>query len=304
MARQQYPTYGAVQLPGSRHAAQWLVASRFAPYLQRNPHLETLHKHTFYHLVYFTQGEGEQVIDFEHFPVKKGTLYFMRPGQVHNWHFNGMVDGYVINFYDRFFERAGFPVRLLSQFAFFGNHLASQVIQVSKKRQEEVTALFEQLVAEQEQDSPMQTEMTAALLLQLFILVHRQLPAATPADNGQYNSTILLNFQELIEQHYRQLRLPKQYAAMLYITPNHLNALCKDLTGMAAGEIIRNRVLLEAKRLLVNRDISIASIAAALHFTDDSYFVKFFKKYTGTTPEQFRKQLLKPSFYDTATGSR
>jgi AraC-like DNA-binding protein len=82
---------------------------------------------------------------------------------------------------------------------------------------------------------------------------------------------------------------------MLYVTPNHLNAICRDLMGKPAGEIIRERILLEAKRMLVNAHTGIAGIGYHLGFTDNSYFTKFFKKYTGTTPEAFRRELQVPA---------
>ena len=83
--------------------------------------------------------------------------------------------------------------------------------------------------------------------------------------------------------------MPKQYAALLYITPNHLNALCNDFLGVSAGVLIRERVILEAKRLLINLDLLISEVAAKLNFDDQSYFIKFFKKHEGLTPEKFRK---------------
>ena len=83
--------------------------------------------------------------------------------------------------------------------------------------------------------------------------------------------------------------MPKQYAELLYITPNHLNALCNDFLGVSAGTLIRDRVILEAKRLLINLDLMVAEIADRLNFSDQSYFIKFFKKYEGITPEKFRK---------------
>ena len=84
--------------------------------------------------------------------------------------------------------------------------------------------------------------------------------------------------------------MPKDYASLLYITPNHLNALCKELLGESAGELIRKRIILEAKRLLVIKDYSIAEVAYELNFNDNSYFTKFFKKIEGMTPEDFRKK--------------
>jgi AraC-like DNA-binding protein len=103
----------------------------------------------------------------------------------------------------------------------------------------------------------------------------------------------MINFRQLIETNYREKKLTKEYAAMLYVTPNHLNALSKDVTGLSAGELIRDRILLEAKRLLINAQINISQIAAELGFIDNSYFTKFFKKYVGFTPEIFRKQIIK-----------
>jgi len=65
------------------------------------------------------------------------------------------------------------------------------------------------------------------------------------------------------------------------------------LTGRSAGELIRDRILLEAKRLLINARMSISEIAGELEFSDNSYFTKFFKKYEGVTPDAFKKQFVK-----------
>jgi len=109
---------------------------------------------------------------------------------------------------------------------------------------------------------------------------------------------LLKNFQKLIEANYIKLKLPKDYANLLYITPNHLNAVCKDLLGMQAGEVIRNRTILEAKRLLTNAQLNITEIAFKLNFSDNSYFTKFFKKFEGITPEEFRKNILNQNHHE------
>jgi AraC-like DNA-binding protein len=99
---------------------------------------------------------------------------------------------------------------------------------------------------------------------------------------------LLFELQELIEKHFMELRAPKDYAVFLNITPNYLNAICKKRSGRSAGELIRQRVLLEAKRLLAHTQLTIAEIAYTLNFDDNSYFGRYFKKYTGVTPETFR----------------
>ena len=145
------------------------------------------------------------------------------------------------------------------------------------------------MINENQQNNQFSNLKIGFYLMSLFIDIERSLEAVK-IKTSDYQSVLLNNFQELIDQNFKNKKLPKEYAELLYITPNHLNALCKDILGNSAGELIRSRVVLEAKRLLVNKEISVTEIAYLLNFQDASYFVKFFKKYTEFTPEQFRKQ--------------
>ena len=74
-----------------------VLISRFAEYLSAHHNLRKAHRHTFYHLLLFTKGGGNHTIDFSSFQVKPYQIYFMVPGQVHSWDFEGEVDGYVVN---------------------------------------------------------------------------------------------------------------------------------------------------------------------------------------------------------------
>jgi AraC-like DNA-binding protein len=65
--------------------------------------------------------------------------------------------------------------------------------------------------------------------------------------------------------------------------------MAQKVLGKTAGEVIRDRKLLEAKRMLVNLDLNVSEIAYQLNFSDSSHFSKFFKKHTGRSPEEFRK---------------
>jgi AraC-like DNA-binding protein len=258
--------------------------------------LHHAHKHNFYHLVLFTEGSGHHTIDFEQFVVKPWQIYFMVPGQVHSWSFKGHVDGYVINFSVPFLRSMLLKPDYLDQFLFFNGHAVDSVIDIPNEMQADVLHIMEHIITEGYDNQRMGADMVRALLLQLFILVERmgkEHPQLTAATN--YNHTLLKSFQKLIEDNYTRLKLPKEYAELLYITPNHLNALCNDILGIPAGEVIRNRVILEAKRLLINMELNITEIAYKLNFADNSYFTKFFKKYTSLTPEDFRKKQINNS---------
>ena len=290
MDKSVYPTFDIQNLVANKSANDLLNADRFKSYLNSNPHLGVVHNHTFYHLVYFTEGSGEQVIDFVTFPVQKGMIYFMRPGQVHKWYFDEVADGYIVNFSATFFDQLFINTNFIDQFSFFDRVAAHQVLLLKEETQRQVEQIFEKILREQSENLSSPQLMIATLLLQLFLTVERNDAKTIKEETGGYNSVILRNFQKLIEDNFKSIRLPKDYAGLLYITPNHLNALCKDHLGFSTGEVIRNRVILEAKRLLINFDLSVGDIAQELNFPDNSYFVKFFKKYTGATPEAFRNK--------------
>lgn len=289
------PVYDICTIGGADHSHTDIVAERFAAYLKVHPNLHLAHGHSFYHLVLFTKGGGHHTIDFNTFPVEVGQVYFMAPGQVHSWSFEGDIDGYVVNFSDGLFQSFLKESHYLESFRFLSGEVKDQVIKLDKEALPHAVALLEQIVAEAGTKDAFHQDAVCSLLLLFFILVARQAPDAKESTERAHPSVVVLqNFRKLLNQYYSQYKLPKDYAALLYVTPNYLNALCNDLLGKSAGDVIRERILLEAKRQLVNLDESIAGIGYNLGFTDNSYFTKFFRKYTGVTPEDFRRALQAP----------
>ncbi|MDW9379404.1 AraC family transcriptional regulator [Chryseobacterium sp. JV558] len=286
-----YPTFDICHLITHKLSNDLFNADRFEGYLAKNPPIKNIHKHNFYHLVYFTSGTGNHTIDFTNYPIEAGSIYFMSPGQVHHWDFETDVQGYVINFSGIFFDQLFLSSSILDQFAFFNVFSRCQMLKINETNRSKVIDIFENILGELANDDQYIPLMIASKMLQLFIIVSRELQMEIPVlGTTHHNSIILKQFFSLIEDNFKDLRLPKDYAALLYITSNHLNFLCKEHLNISSGEIIRNRILLEAKRMLVNYNVSVANIALELNFFDTSYFIKFFKKYTRLTPEAFRKQ--------------
>jgi AraC-like DNA-binding protein len=291
MSKALIPTYDICSLALGKPASEDLLIARFSEYLEGHKDIRFPHRHSFYHLAFFTGGGGSHTIDFERFPVKAGQLYFMVPGQVHSWFFSGKIEGYVMNVSAAFFNAFLQDDNYVEKFPFFSGVSAEGVVQLPKQDIPVITVLFENMLTEINKPAAYGVDMLRLLTLEMFIKVGRATNPAAGKQELPHNYLLLRNFRKLVEQNYMQLRLPKEYAALLYVTPNYLNAFCRHMLGKSAGEIIRDRVLLEAKRLLTNADMSIATIAWQLNFADNSYFTKFFKKYTGSTPEDFRKNL-------------
>src|ERR1700761_8757014 len=122
-----------------------LLISRFGEYLAKHKNLYFPHKHTFYHLVLFTKGGGTHSIDFKTFDVVPYQIYFMIPGQVHSWSFEGDVDGYVIHFSLPFFQSFLLKNEYLDQFPFFSGVVDDQVIQIEPSLQQKIVSLFEEI---------------------------------------------------------------------------------------------------------------------------------------------------------------
>jgi AraC-like DNA-binding protein len=97
----------------------------------------------------------------------------------------------------------------------------------------------------------------------------------------------------LLEQHFRSESHPAVYARMLRSTERALNEATRRALGATPNRLIRDRVLLEAKRLLLHSSMAVAQVADQLGFDDPAYFSRCFKKHTGRSPVDYRHALTK-----------
>lgn len=291
MAKKTIPVYDICSISQEKGSNDDFMADRLSSYLDKYyANLHFPHRHSFYHLVLFTKGKGSHTIDFTTFVIKPFQLYCMIPSQVHSWQFEDKMDGYIINFSENFFKPFLQNAQYLDRFSFFSGISEEGVCQLTVEIHKEAVHLFESMRTYSASDWKQHADMVRVLLLQFFMLVENSLTGKDNKAIPRQKQLLLRGFRKLIDTHYRSIRLPKEYADLLYVTPNHLNALCQDLLGKTAGELIRDRVLLEAKRLLTNAGMTVTEIAYDLNFEDNSYFNRFFKKYTGMTPDEFRNK--------------
>jgi len=101
---------------------------------------------------------------------------------------------------------------------------------------------------------------------------------------------ITIQFLKLLSRHYKQEHSVKFYADALFITPKYLSQITKEVTGNTAGYLIDEMIMIEAKILLNDASPSVAQIADELYFADQFVFSKFFKRITGLTPSEYRRQ--------------
>lgn len=255
-------------------------------YLVKNKNLVFPHRHNFYHMVLFLSGEGKHEIDFKEYPVKRGQVYFMGPGQVHSWMFEGNMKGYIVNFDIDYFKSLLIQPDYVENLGLFST-LNEGVFVLQEKLLQKISFFFDQLI--ELNSSPVAIDLKRSLLLHILLKLDQAYVPNFPTKSIDYHLVLIKNFISLVGANYKKLHLPKEYAELLFVTPNHLNSVCKEYLGQQAGEVIRNRIILEAKRLLILPNWTITQVAYKLDFSDNSYFTKFFKKVEGMTPEEFRK---------------
>lgn len=251
------------------------------------------HRHNYYMTLVATLGEGSHLIDFKDFPIKKGTVSLMYPGMIHAWQTDKNLKGYLIFFNADFFSMR-YHDHELSQYPFYSTSQAVPVFQASSKELEEYIVLLESMLEEYE-NTPTDYLRAMRSLLNVFLIKCKRKYEKDDSlleKKDKHNIEILKKFEQLVEGKYATNRLVKDYANVLLLTPNYLNSVCKKSKGVTAGEIIRERIMLEARRLLIHDGRSIKEIAGDLGFEDVAYFSRFFKKYEKISPEQFRKKYL------------
>lgn len=134
----------------------------------------------------------------------------------------------------------------------------------------------------------------AILACMKLLLITATRAKAHVADGGtesviDFRHPVLSSLRELIEQHYRSLHAPSDYAALLHMTPKTLGRLVREHFGKTLTDLIRERILKHAKWQLLHTLRPVKEIAAEIGFNDELYFSRLFKKATGISPTYFRQ---------------
>ncbi len=242
------------------------------------------HRHTFYELFIFVEGGGIHEIDFKKHTVKKNSVHFVSPGQIHQLSLK-KAKGYVLCFTEDLISlKKNESVK--NKLPFYDD-LVNPVLQADTEFCLDLQFLIKSLLSELGKN-PENTELFRSYL-NIILLKVKELFISQIADTPEKpgNNKVGL-FKQLINEHYLSRWHLKDYASRLSISPNYLNALCKKQEGRTAIALIQERLLLESKRMLFATDLTIKEIAYTLHFDDVPYFNRFFKNKTGLTPLSYR----------------
>ncbi len=248
------------------------------------------HRHRYYEIFLFPKGGGVHEIDFNHYPIKEFSVHFVSPGQVHKVSRGLGTYGYVILFNDEYWTGKSIQADLLIGLPFLNNNEGLPVLELNHSSFDTVFKLVKSIEQEFNQENSLSHDIIQSYLNVLLLHCLQFYRLQQPAQHKESNSTLYRDFKRLLEKNFLIIHKVKEYAALLNITEKHLNEVCKKFCAKTASEMIFDRLILEAKRLLHHSDLTIKEIAFQLNFTDPSHFSKFFKTHTGLATKDFRKQ--------------
>jgi AraC family transcriptional activator of pobA len=247
------------------------------------------HRHDFYFLAVCTKGSGTHNIDFINYQIKPGSVFAIIPGQSHSWNFSDDTDGYVL-FHTKSFFNFYFPSKKVQDYPFFCSLHNSPLILLNEKSLKNVKPLFSEILAEYVHDYLMKFQKISLMLDLLYINLSRAYLPKTPVDKKSNNFLVKIGkLEDLIDENFKTIKSPGQYADMMFMSEKHLARICKAYLNKTTSDLIMDRLMLEAKRLLFHSSLSISEIAGELGYLDSSYFSRLFKKKTGKTPLEFIK---------------
>lgn len=255
--------------------------------LLRFPFLEQPHKNSFHTIVFVEEGQGEILVDQDKIRIDCQKIAFIKPNQISSIDINRNAKGMFVCFTEDFFSLR-YNNNILYQFQFLQQQ-ARTFVRISDSQFHQLNILLHLMKNEfQIQKRESRKVLRSYVNIILFEIDRLYQPNASELVNNPKRDKIR-EFEILIDKHFSDKKLPSAYADLLFVSPSYLNKICKEETGQTAGDLIRKRIVIEAQRLLHYTRLSVNEIANKLGFENHSYFVTFFRKQVGVTPEKFRK---------------
>ncbi len=237
--------------------------------------------------IYITGGSGVLQIDFDEHIAIKNKMFFIEKYKYWSWIKVDNLKGVMVQFSDSFYNLiyTGNP-KIKSDQSLIGDF--QPFIKIEEGNEKDWKNVLE-IILKEYNPSRENSKEIICLSLKILILMYRR----NAYSKGKHiisgrKKQLLGEFRKILNTKFVELKAPKEFAQELKINPNYLNAICKEIYNKTASEIIKERIILEAKRMLAHTGLSVSEISYRLGFNDNSYFGRYFKKAAGMPPERYR----------------
>ncbi|PZR30358.1 MAG: AraC family transcriptional regulator [Azospira oryzae] len=231
-------------------------------------------------------------VDFKEYTFQTDALLFVNPNVVIQPMAAVSAGGELIHFNRDFYCVEIHDNEVACDGILYNNVFEIPFIELSESQSAEIRTIFREIKTEMAQDDA-NTEEMLRILLKLIILKSTRIwkrQHQLAETHQQADVQFLRKFSQLVEKNYKTHHTVSDYADLLFVTPKTLSKKISLLSNDSPNDIIKDRIILESKRLLAYTTLTVKEIAHRLHYDDDAYFVRFFTKHTGISPTAFRKQ--------------
>jgi AraC family transcriptional activator of pobA len=260
------------------------------------PFKSTGFRPNYFSFLFVKNGRGKYTTDALSFNTEPGTIYFTNPGHYKSFEWYELSEVYLITFTESFLKE-NVHRDIFSEFPF----LLAETVQ-PKVLQPAAFAEFETLYLQINNEFHGNAVYKQKIIGSFFVVLLLKIKEYfwndyNPIYEGNRSSQIVKVFKRNLEQHYRlviQGKVEKVYRVQDYADLQNLHAsyltnVIKSKTGKPISTWITEKTIAEAKSLLQNDSMAIKEIAYLLGFAEATHFSNYFKKYTDTSPAQFRK---------------
>ncbi len=254
------------------------------------PDVDDLHRHTFCEIIWVDAGRSRQTIDYQEYQLAPESLFFISPGQLHYFEEWEPLRGGSILFTEDFFLLNQQNADNLFELSFLDNFYANPLLRPSPADFRDIRQTIDLL--DRERRRPDHAPAVSQPLLHVLVAqIQRCVDAQQEQKTAKRSIVQYKKLKNLLDLHYTDNQPVSFYASALNVTQHHLNLICRQVAGQTAGDVIRSRSLLEAKRLLTFSDLTVTEVARQLNFLDSSYFARVFRSETGQSPVAFKQAM-------------
>lgn len=246
------------------------------------------HRKTVYDFIFLTNGSSTRSKGLEQYQIEKESFFFLPAYQISTHEFMSTdAKGFFCHFDAEIFNKY-FPHHTFFEDFSFLHFSGNPIVKVNERLLKDVTFIIERLEYEYINNETKHFDLITTYLLALFTELKQ---VTKPIDVTKKNAALKIteSYKNLLSQYIYKKQRVVDYASMLSITPDHLNKCVKATIGKSSQELIAEMLLLEAKVLLKQTDLTISEIGFKLSEMNPSDFSRFFKSKTGLTPRQFKQ---------------
>ncbi len=252
--------------------------------------LTTIHRVEFYHIFLITEGDGSHTIDFTEYSYETATLFTLRKNQLHCFNRSNNANGFLLLFTEDFLLSHFNKIEVSKSIQLFNNLLSMPKITLTKDEFSDILKLISRIKTEY---FDTYDDFSVGIIRSILHILITKLYRIKTRDNQNLLQRKYFNefiqFQKLVEENYATTKKVIDYANQMNCSTKTLNNICNNIIGKSAKVIIDEVVITQTKRYLISTTLSVKEIAYKVGFDEPSNLYKYFKKYTGCSPELFRK---------------